>query len=77
MLRLALAFALVGLAGCNFEQVGSWGPISDREGKPHGPNAHSRSREIRAMCKSIETPQSDLCRGVDELGKEPAEGAHH
>ncbi|MCB9550171.1 MAG: hypothetical protein H6706_30620 [Myxococcales bacterium] len=74
---LALALALAGLAGCNFDQLGKWAPINDRPGKPQGPTAHSRSLEIREACKSIgATAQSDLCRGVDKLAEAPA-AAHH
>ncbi len=77
MLRaaFALTFALSGLTGCNFDRLGSWGPISDRAGKPHSPVPHARSLEIQQTCKALKTPQSDLCRDMEKLDQKPA--AHH
>ncbi|MEZ4473440.1 MAG: hypothetical protein R3F60_22165 [bacterium] len=78
---LGIALALAGLTGCNLDSVGKWGAINDRPGKPQGPTAHSRSLEIRETCKAIgPNAQSDLCRGVAQLGEAPAggeHGAHH
>lgn len=74
MLRaaLALTFALAGLTGCNFDRLGSWGPINERAGKPHAPVPHARSKEIQETCKALKNPQSDLCKGMDQLDKKPA-----
>lgn len=74
MLRVtcALTLALAGLTGCNTDKLGSWEAITDRPGKPQGPSAHARSKEIQQICKSLKTPQSDLCRGMDALDKKPA-----